>query len=198
MKQKLLLSLAIVGLVAVSGLAMNVAEAKGRVAAPGQIFAPDISKDGGPNCAAPTVVTGVAAATPFADTGNTCGAASVVTSYQNATCLTVPYPGPELIYQVELFANNAITVDLAPTALVDLGVFMVQDCTTPNSCVDFDDQIGAGVPSQIPSLQSGPYTPGTYFLYVDSYYATGTASCGEYTLTVSGSVPVELMNFSVE
>jgi hypothetical protein len=194
MKQKSLPLLTIVGLVAVLVLAMNVVEARGREAAPGQVFPPDPMKAGGPDCANPTVV----GALPYSDTGNTCGAAAVVSNYQNATCLTVPYPGPELIYQIELFANNAIQVNLTPSALVDMGVFMVADCTTPTSCVDFHDAIGPGEVSQIPRNQSGPFTPGTYFLYVDSYYATGTASCGDYTLDVTGVIPVELINFSVE
>ena len=196
MKQKYLPLLTIVGLVAVLLLAMNVVEAENREAAPGQIIQSD--KAGGADCASPAVITGVDAGTPFTDNDNSCGAASVVSNYQNATCNAVAYPGPELIYEIELLTNNMITVDLTPSALVDMGVFMVSDCTTPTSCVDFHDAIGAGVPSQIPRLQVGAYPAGTYFLYVDSYYPSGTSSCGDYTLTVSGSVPVELISFSVE
>jgi len=196
MKLKSLPLLTIVGLVAVLALAFNVAEAKNREAVPGQVYEYAPNKAGGASCASPNVFT-VSTASPFQDTGNTCGAPANVTSYQNATCNTVPYPGPELIYQIQLFANNNITVQLTP-ASADMGVFMVADCTTPTSCVDFHDAIGPGAVSTIPRLQAGSFTPGTYFLYVDSYYATGTASCGDYTLDVTGDVPVELINFSVE
>ena len=43
-------------------------------------------------------------------------------------------------------------------------------------------------PDQVPA--------GVYYIYVDSYYAIGhPASCGPYTLTAQGTVPVELMDF---
>lgn len=196
MKPKSLPLLTIVGLVAVLALTFNSAAAKNREAAPGQVIAFDANKAGGASCASPNVFT-VTTANPFQDTGNTCGAAANVSNYQNATCNTVAYPGPELIYQIELLAGNDIEVVLSP-ATADMGVFMVADCTTPTSCVDFHDAIGPGAVSTIPRLQAGSFTAGTYFLYVDSYYATGALSCSSYTLDVTGNVPVELINFTVE
>ena len=38
---------------------------------------------------------------------------------------------------------------------------------------------------------------GEYWVYIDSYYASGTASCGDYTITFQ-DIPVTLMKFTVE
>jgi hypothetical protein len=61
--------------------------------------------------------------------------------------------------------------------------------------VNSQDAIGPGVgPEEIPPAS---YPPATYYLYVDSYYDAGTTgSCGTYSLTVTGTVPVELMEFT--
>ena len=77
----------------------------------------------------------------------------------------------------------------------DLGVFLISDCNSGTSCVDFDDIVGAG---SIATITPGPLAPGPYYVYIDSYYAAGAESCGDYTLEVSGILPVELLDFDVE
>ena len=94
-------------------------------------------------------------------------------------------------------AANDVIVTLTPTAPADLGVFVVSDCATPSTCVGFQDSIGGGQVSQVaPGAMGLP--AGDYWVYVDSYYATGASSCGNYTMSVMGAVPVELMEFTVD
>jgi hypothetical protein len=68
----------------------------------------------------------------------------------------------------------------------------------PPGCLDGDAD------EDVPALA---YAPGTHAVYVDSFYAAG-ASCGgqgsvqcgtgPYTLSVSGTLPVELRFFGIE
>jgi hypothetical protein len=82
-----------------------------------------------------------------------------------------------------------------PTAPADLGVFLISDCNVGTSCVDFDDIVGGG---SIATISPGELPTGPYYIYVDSYYAAGAPSCGDYTLVVAGILPVELLDFDVE
>ena len=56
--------------------------------------------------------------------------------------------------------------------------------------------IGAGVGPEL--IAADNYAAGTYSVYIDSYYAAGgAASCGTYTLDVTGTVPAELLEFEI-
>lgn len=160
---------------------------------------------GGPDCNNATPVGTL----PFTDTDNSCGAPQVVNDYFNAVCNSVLYPGPELIYAIDLGASNQVQITLTPTAPADLALFVVDDCDTPTTCVGFLDIIGGGAPEivapgqtvNVPGFGDVTYPPigaGTYYIYVDSYYASGPGSCGDYQLQVDGTKPVELMKFAVD
>ena len=200
-------------LLSVGGLlALDATRAQSRVAKPGANRVQNaIPKAGGADCASATVVT---TPLPYMDSGNTCGAPAAVSDYNNqgtgGPCATYLYPGPELIYRMDLGANNDVTVTLAPVAPADLGVFVVGDCQNTLSCVGFQDVAGGGemsavtfemgqsmcsneTPSRCPGIGAG-----MYWIYVDSFYASGASSCGNYSLSVSGTIPVELMEFSVD
>lgn len=171
-----------------------------------------IPKTGGADCASATQVMGML---PYVDSGDTCGAPAVVSDYNNlgmgGPCSTYLYPGPELIYRVDLGMNNDITVTLSPDDPADLGVFVVSDCMDSLSCVGFQDVALGGSESTVTfdAGQAGACSPteptvcpaipaGSYWIYIDSFYGAGAASCGTYTLTVSGTIPVELMEFTVD
>ena len=122
----------------------------------------------------------------------------------------VGYPGPELIYQIDLGATNQVQILLEPQT-ADLGVFLLSDCGNGLSCVNFFDAVGGGAVSLIAPGQTGVTVPGqsgtfdfaaasagSHYIYIDSYYGTGSLSCGSYNLTVTGNLPVELMEFKVE
>lgn len=160
-----------------------------------------------PNLPRGTVVNGGAAcpgqtiaALPFSDSGTTCDGTNTVTNYNSTACLAnlnFPYPGPDTVYSVTLGAGNnvAFSADLTGSP-GDLALFLLSTCGTGSSCIDTSqDAIGAGAGPE--DIAAASYTPGTYFLYVDSYYASGGASCGTYTLNVTGTVPVELESFEV-
>lgn len=197
-------------LVAILALTVNFAEARNRVSR--QRVAPpsgSMLRAGGINCASPTVV-----GTPtWSDSDNTCSGNNTLEDYWTGApnCETYPYPGPELLYQIDLGTANEVQILLEPQT-ADLGVFLLSDCTSGLSCVTFFDAVGGGAPSLIAPGQTGvtvpgqPGTfdfapvsgPGSYYVYVDSYYASGVLSCGSYNLTVTGNLPVELMEFKVE
>ncbi len=160
---------------------------------------PDPMIEGGANGCPPTgsVITSL----PFTDAGTTCDNTNTVTNYTGATCqanLPFPYPGPNAIYEVTLAAGNNVTFSADLTGSTgDLALFLLTTCGSGASCVDSSqDAIGAGVGPEL--IEAATYPAGTYFVYVDSYYGTGSASCGTYTLSVTGSLPVELQSFSID
>ncbi len=195
-------------------IAFGAVQAQQRVASPGRSKQPAYApKNGGADCAS---ATEIGTSLPYTDTGNTCGAPSVVSDYDSFTasggpCSTYLYPGPEVIYKMDLGDNNDVTVTLTPTDPADLGVFVVSDCADTTSCVGFADFAGGGELAAVTfsAAQTGlctdtgtilcPAIPAaSYYIYIDSFYAGGAPSCGEYQLDVAGTLPVQLMEFSVE
>ncbi len=116
-----------------------------------------------------------------------------------ATGLPFPYPGPELIYQLNLGATNnpAFSADLTGST-GDLALFLVGSaCGTGTNCVAHSqDAIGPGTGPE--TIAAASYAAGTYFLYIDSYYASpAPAACGTYSLTITPPLPAELIQFDV-
>jgi hypothetical protein len=151
---------------------------------------------GGENCASPPTLI---SSTPFTDTDNTCGNINDLTTYTGSCTLPFPYGGEDLIYRLNLGAGNNVgyTADLTGST-GDLALFLIGTCGDGNSCViNSQDAIGPGVGPEI--IAPTPQAPGDYYLYVDSYYDAGTpGSCGSYTLNVTGPLPVEMLDFSVQ
>jgi hypothetical protein len=151
---------------------------------------------GGENCASPPTQIST---TPFVDSDNTCGNINDLTIYTGTCTLPFPYGGEDLIYRVDLGTGNNVgyTADLNGST-GDLALFLIGTCGDGNSCVvNSQDAIGPGVGPEI--IAPAPRPNGDYYLYVDSYYDAGTpGSCGTYTLTVSGTLPVEMIDFSVK
>ena len=67
-------------------------------------------------------------------------------------------------------------------------------CGTSSTCVVGADATLAG---GIETIAAQSFAPGTYGLYVDSFYSTAAGS-GAYDLSVTGTLPVEVTDFSVE
>ncbi len=153
-------------------------------------------EDGSDVCPPMAAITGPL---PFMDSGDTCDNTNTITSYVGTCGLPFSYGGEDEIYEITLGAGNnvAFSADLTGSA-GDLALFLIGTCGDGNSCIaNSQDSVGAGAgPEDIPAAA---YTPGTYYLYVDSYYNAGTtASCGTFTLTVTGTLPVELIEFSID
>ena len=156
---------------------------------------------GGGSCATPSNIT----ALPFSQAGNTCGGTNNISNY-GGPCgvdLPFPYPGPEDVWAITVGTGNAITVSADLTGSTgDLALYVLSTCGDGNSCLfHSQDAIGGGVgPEDVnDGLPLTGLTAGnTYFIYVDSYYGTGGASCGTYTLNVGGSLPVSLESYSID
>ena len=144
--------------------------------------------DGADTCAGPIPDI---APLPFQDNGDTRGATNFITN--GGMGLPYPYDGEDHVYQVTLYTGNAVdfVLDLAGST-GDLALFLLTDCDDPTSLVAHsEDWIGPGAgPEQILYSEWGEYAPGTYYLWIDSYYAVGhPASAGTYTLSVTGVLP---------
>lgn len=138
---------------------------------------------------------------PGGGSGDTCtgGASNTITNYGGVcgAALPFPYPGPEDIYQLNLGAGNNVGFSMSLAGSTgDLVLYLVGTCGDGSSCVaNSQDAIGPGMgPEDIPAAS---YPAGDYFVYVDSYYASGGDHCGTYTLSVTGTLPVELLEFQV-
>jgi len=137
---------------------------------------------------------------PWNDTGDTCaGFTNTLTTYAGTCTLPFPYGGQDVIYELTLGTGNNVDFSMDLTGSTgDLALFILSTCGDGNTCVvNSQDAIGIGAGPEVIAAQ--PYTPGTYYVYIDSYYAVGAAgSCGIYDLTVNGTVPAELISFSAE
>jgi hypothetical protein len=150
---------------------------------------------GGGSCPTPPAVT----ALPFSDAGTTCGGTNTVNSYGGCPALAFPYPGPEDVFAITFGASQSldITADLTGST-GDLAIFVLATCGSGDSCfANAGDLIGPGAgPEVVPTITGRP--AGTAFIYMDSYYAASNpAGCGTYTLSVTGTLPVELESFQI-
>lgn len=141
------------------------------------------------------------ASLPFTSVGgNTCGNTNTITNYDTvcATNLPFPYPGPEAVFSMTLGAGNNVAFSASLTGSTgDLAIFVVGgSCGVGTGCVaSSQDAIGAGTGPE--TIAAASYAAGNYFVYMDSYYGTGSASCGTFTLSITGTLPVELLQFEV-
>ena len=155
--------------------------------------------NGGGTCATPVTI----GALPFTQAGDTCGSANNINSYPGGTCgtsLASPYPGPDDVWAITVGAGNSIDVSADLTGSTgDLALFFLSTCGDGNSCLaNSQDAIGAGAGPEIIPTITGLTSGNTYYIYVDSYYASGAASCGSYTLNVAGTLPVTLESYQID
>ncbi|MEM9594959.1 MAG: hypothetical protein AAGD06_11870 [Acidobacteriota bacterium] len=154
----------------------------------------------GSNTCPPTAA--VSGPLPYNDTGDTCGNTNDIGAYPGGSCgtdLPFAYDGEDVIYEVPLGAGNNVTFSADLTGSTgDLALFLLSTCGDGNTCVAHSqDAIGAGNGPEL--IDPANYPDGTYYLYIDSYYAAGNAgSCGTYALEVTGTLPVELLEFSID
>lgn len=172
---------------------------------------PDV---GGEDCATATAM----AALPFADSDDTTGNVSDVNALPAMCSDYTQVSGPDLVYSFTVGAGNSVAFNVNPTnATYDPSVYVLGACGDASTCViGADACVRSGVATQPPGCLDGDadedvpaltYALGTHAVYVDSFYAAG-ASCGAqgsvqcgtgpYTLTVTGTLPVELHRFEIE
>ena len=143
---------------------------------------------GGDNCANATNVT----MSTFNDTGNTTGSNNTISNY-NRPALQFPYSGPDQYYKIVLTVAGSIgaSMDLTGSTL-DGALFLTNVCpagtgntiAAANSLGNSQDAIGPGAGPEVLPVTTLP--AGTYYIGVDSYYASGTAgSAGPYSITIN-------------
>jgi hypothetical protein len=142
----------------------------------------------------------------FMDTGTTTGAVNDLGSIP-AACGTgggtfTSVNGPDHIYAIFIGAsgttNLTITVTpIAPDAAWDPAIYVLDTCGTASSCLAKRDANGTGLAETIPAGTF--YPPGTIAIYIDSAFSVpAPEAAGNYQITVTGIIPVELMGFQVE
>jgi hypothetical protein len=182
------------------------------VAAETPPLAPDA---GGENCGTATVI---AAPLPFTDSDDTTGNTSDVNLLPVPCSTYAVVDGPDLVYAFTVSAGNSVAFNVTPTnATYDPAIYVLSACGDASTCVvGADACVRSGAVSQPTGCLDGTadedlpaqtYAAGTHAVFVDSFYAAG-ASCsgqggvqcgaGPYTLTVTGTLPVDLQRFGVE
>ncbi len=151
---------------------------------------------GGDNCATPTAI----AATPFNDTGTTVGSTNTYAAHPDTVCTGyTSSAGPDHIYSVQLGAANNVTFTVQAVADYDQAIFLLSTCGDNTTCVVGADASFTPDTDMIETFNVSGAAPGTYFFYIDSFYPVGdTRGEGPYTLDVTGTLPVELLEFSAE
>lgn len=128
-------------------------------------------------------------ALPYNDSGTTLGGNNTNNAVP-ASCngSYTQTAGPDKIYSITVGAGNSVTFSVDPTgANWDPSIYLLSTCTDGNTCSAGwgDDNGGSNVTEVV-----GPLTlpAGTYYFYVDSFYATGALSAGTYDLSVTGNL----------
>ncbi len=157
--------------------------------------APQASAAGG-SCASPTPIT----TSPYTDAaGNTTGMAATISSVPSPLCSQYPgtnAAGPEAVYHLIPGTSSSLTFSVAPSVTYDPLIYILTTCGSSASCVTGADQQSTGGTETItPTLTAGTQ----YFFYVDSFYAaTDPRGSGTYTLSITGTLPAELVDFRVD
>ena len=135
--------------------------------------------------------------TPFTDTGSTTGANNTVTGIQAGCSDYTQVAGPDHIYSFTLTARGAnpqIQVSTS-SGTYDNAIYILNGSTgamcpagtsnTVTNCLQGSDAVFNGATETIPSgsMNLLPLNVPLYF-FVDSFYSTGTASSGPYTVTL--------------
>ncbi len=139
---------------------------------------------------------------PFNDTGTTIGANNTVTAIPAGCSNYTTNAGPDKIYQLVIATAGSLTVTVTPDAGsgYDTSIYLLNDAvfacpagtgsTAPaGSCVAGSD---AGLTNIAESFTVPSLAAGTYHLYVDSFYSTGSAGSpnrhnGPFTLAITGT-----------
>lgn len=147
-------------------------------AVPFRIFA------GGDTCGTATPITVL----PFTDAG-----ASSVGAANDVNDVSCPHPllpspatsGPDVIYSFTVFTGNSFTISVSHLGTYDPALYLLSTCGDGTSCVAYVDTV-PGNPTE--TLVLSGLAPGTYYLYIDSFYPVGDPnSAGTYTLDVTGT-----------
>lgn len=137
---------------------------------------------------------------PASNTGNTCGASDEFAQVCGGGIFSA---GPSNVWKVQVGDGNNFTVTVTPTdTTYDTALFLVGPgaCGPAAGCPTGGDADNAGA-GDAETLSFSGIAAGTYYIVVDSTAGSantaGSASCGNYSLAVAGTLPVELKSFSI-
>lgn len=123
--------------------------------------------------------------------GDTCTAANTLPNYGST-----PSPQSEIIYSYTSNGANAtvsITKDNAGTGAWAPGILLSPSCDSSTNPVALGDVNNDMI------VNTGNSPDGaTMYIYVTSDPSGGAGDCGQYTVTVNGTLPVKLQSFSVQ
>jgi hypothetical protein len=168
---------------------------------------PALPKAGTDDCTSPTSIP----STPFNDTGDSTGATDSVNGIPlGCNGIYAQVAGGDHIYTFDVTAGNSLTFTLSTSSVTyDPSIYILSTCGDGNSCqigsdncfsTQFVQPAGCQGDDSTEVINAPELTAGTYFFYVDSFYPTDnpTSATGPYTLDVTGSLPVELIEFDVK
>ncbi|MEM7051358.1 MAG: hypothetical protein AAF604_16930 [Acidobacteriota bacterium] len=173
------------------------------------IVAGETPPAGTDDCSSPTVIPGVGPGGMFSDGGTTVGNTDTVGTVPigcNGNYTTVA--GPDEIYTFTTGGGNNATFTVTTSdANYDPSIYILTTCNDGTSCVAGSDDCFAANAGGNPCGAVSDETIGPvalagatqHFFYVDSFYAVGgTRDDGPYNLTITGPLPVELIEFTIE
>ena len=141
---------------------------------------------GGDSCATATVI----ASLPYNDSGDTTGATDTSPFFLSSACAgggMLTRPGPDLVYSINVFSGNSLTITLDPGPTYDAALYVVGgSCASGSGCIVESD---SGAEGAVETIGPRTFNPGTLYIYVDSIYAPDEGpDHGPYTLSVTGTL----------
>jgi hypothetical protein len=146
----------------------------------------------GGNCTTPTQFSSV----PYSDSGTTVGATNIISSIPSGCSDYTTVAGPEAVYSFVAGNSANLTFTVEGFGDYDTSIYLVSTCNSGTTCIAGADSTYYGAETfSVSSLTSGT----TYYLHVDSFYSSASAyGSGDYTLDVTGTLPVSLQEFSID
>jgi hypothetical protein len=136
---------------------------------------------GGETCETATPISSL----PFADSGDTTGHTNDRSTLPNTCSTYATVAGPDVVYSLTLGTGNDVTITVTPSGGYDTSIYVYQGCGPGESCVQGADAAQA---NEAETLTLAGLSAGTYFLYVDAFYATAPIGVGPYSLSVTGDL----------
>lgn len=136
---------------------------------------------------------------PFQQVDTTVGGTNSIDTFPDTSCVGwTSSQGPEDIYLVTLASGNNVTFQTQGVGSFDQNMYLLSTCGDNTSCVAGAD-VNFNDVNMFESFSVNGIAAGSYFLYIDSYYpAGGPTGEGGYTLDVTGTLPVELLEFQID
>lgn len=124
---------------------------------------------------------------PFSDTGTTVGKVNDIFAITPGISNFPQVAGPDVFYTFTVVTAGIMSIRLTPlqSGTYDPAIYLLFGGTAGSNAILGRDAFG---PGQAEVMNDLPLDVGTYYLVVDSYYATGPQAAGTYTLEITGDL----------